>query len=472
VAFASALFLFLFLPLVLVGWHALPRRLAVPFLVLCSWLFFAWWRLDFLALLLGATLVTWLAGILVDRARSAGPRSGAARAVLAAGVVLNAGALAFFKYAGFGVATLNSLLAAAHLGPVRGLSVALPVGISFFTFKAISYLVDVYRGTARPAGGLLELAAYVSFFPQVTAGPIERFGAFAGTLAAPERSFAAFSAGAARFLLGFCKKVLIADTVGAIADSAFALPVPRLADSWLGTAAFTMQLYYDFSGYSDMAIGLCGMLGMTCMENFKTPYLSATIGEFWRRWHISLSSWLRDYLYIPLGGSRRGTVRTGVNLFIVMLVGGLWHGSAWTFVLWGAWHGALLVVDRFARDRRGLPRPLGIALTMLSVALGWVLFRASSLAGAGAIYAGMLGLHGGGLSAELGWQVSRLGLVVLALALLLTWAGPWLTGKLGSWKKAAGFLAGREWVALLPLFALGLLKIMSESYAPVLYAKF
>ncbi len=361
-----------------------------------------------------------------------------------------------------------------------GAHIALPVGISFFTFKAVSYLVDVYTGTAAAAGGFVELAAYVALFPQVTAGPIERFSPFSAQLKSPERSFDSYSEGAARFLLGFCKKILVADTVGPIVNAAFTLPAPTFVDSWIGTAAYTMQIYYDFSGYSDMAIGLCRMLGLKSMENFQAPYLSASIGEFWRRWHISLSSWLRDYVYFPLGGNRRGTTRTYVNLMLVMLIGGLWHGSSWTFVLWGAWHGSLLVVDRLRRNARPLPRPLGVALTTVAVAAGWVIFRAPSLAAAAAMYGGMLGLHGAGLSADLGWQLSRLSTFVLAAALVVTWAGPWAMKRMATGGMAGGkawgwlsrWTSGRAWVALLPLFLLGLLKIMAESYAPVLYAKF
>jgi alginate O-acetyltransferase complex protein AlgI len=467
-AFASATFLFLFLPLVLVGWHSLPAKGRVPFLLLASWVFFAWWRVDFLALLVGASVATWLIGKEIGGARG----TPAARAFLAAGVVLNVGCLAFFKYANFGISTLNALLAAARVPSVPGAHIALPVGISFFTFKAVSYLVDVYRGATGPASGFLELATYISLFPQVTAGPIERFAPFSVQLSAPERSFDSFSEGAGRFLFGFCKKILVADTVGPIANAAFTLPLPTFVDSWIGTAAYTMQIYYDFSGYSDMAIVLCRMLGLRTMENFQTPYLSASIGEFWRRWHISLSSWLRDYIYFPLGGNRRGTARTYVNLMLVMLIGGLWHGSSWTFVLWGAWHGALLVVDRLRRHARPLPRPLGIGLTAVAVAVGWVIFRAPSLSAAAGIYGGMIGLHGVGMSPDLRWQLSRLSVFVLAAALALTWIGPWAAKRIAAGRRLSRLAADRAWVALLPLFLLGLLKIMAESYAPILYAKF
>jgi alginate O-acetyltransferase complex protein AlgI len=475
-SFAGAAFLFLFLPLVLVGWYALPRPARVPFLLLASWVFFAWWRVDFLALLVGASVATWLLGRGVAAARAAAPAGPLPRALLAAGIVLNIGCLAFFKYAGFGVDTLNALLAAAGARHVAsGLRIALPVGISFFTFKAVSYLVDVYRGSSRPAASFLEAATYIAFLPQLTAGPIERFEPFAGGLASPARSFDWFSEGAARFLLGFAKKILVADTVASLADAAFGLARPTFVDAWVGALAYTIQLYFDFSGYSDMAIGVSRMLGMRTIENFQAPYLSASIGEFWKRWHISLSSWLRDYLYFPLGGNRRGLLRTCVNLMLVMLIGGLWHGSSWTFVLWGGWHGTLLVVERLLGTRKGrgpIPRPLGTVLTSFAVILGWVVFRAPTLATAGGMYAGMLGLHGFGVSPDFHWQVSQLSLWVLAGAVALTWLGPGVAARLASAGLAARWSLRNARLVLLPLFLLAILKIMAESYAPVLYARF
>jgi alginate O-acetyltransferase complex protein AlgI len=235
------------------------------------------------------------------------------------------------------------------------------------------------------------------------------------------------------------------------------------------------------------------MLGLRTMENFQAPYLAAGIGEFWKRWHISLSSWLRDYLYIPLGGNRRGTARTCLNLALVMLIGGLWHGSSWTFVLWGGWHGALLVAERLWGARRGavtertgrrvqsrgvgdaprgLPRPAGVALTSIAVAVGWVLFRAPTVSAAAAMYAGMVGAHGLGVSPDLSWQLSRLSLGILAAAVAGTWLGPWVMSRLAAGGRLARAAAENAWVALLPLFVLGLLKVLAESYAPVLYARF
>jgi alginate O-acetyltransferase complex protein AlgI len=464
--FSGSLFLFLFLPLFLIVYHAVPARLRTPWLLVASWVFYGWWRLDYLGLLLVVSAGAWFLGRGIAATRE---RNGArARVFLASGVALCVGALAYFKYTSFGIESLNSLLAVFRLGAVPAASIVLPVGISFSLFKAIAYLMDQYRGTAPGAGSWLDVSAYLALFPQVISGPIDRFGALVPQLHRDDRSWAGFAAGALRFMLGFCKKVLVADLIAPIANAAFGMRDPSFLDAWLGAAAYTMQLFFDFSGYSDMAIGLGGMMGLRFMENFRQPYLSASITEFWQRWHISLSSWLRDYLYIPLGGNRRGLARTCVNLLAVMLIGGLWHGAAFTFVLWGAWHGVLLLIERLRRDapRAGtLPRPIAIALTMLLVVIGWVLFRAPSTAGAASMFAGMIGLRGLGLSPALQWQIDSLGLAALAAA----WAGvyllPWLSRSLPRIRTAAE-------LATLPLFLLAVLKVVAESAPVFLYGKF
>jgi len=475
-SFHSSAFLFLFLPLFLLVFHALPHRLRSPWLLAASAVFYAWWRVDFLALLAAMSTAVWLLGRSIAAQRET--RRPRARAILAAGVALSLGVLAYFKYAGFGLESLNALLSLFGVGTVPVLRIAVPVGISFSAFKAISYLVDVYRGAVPAAGGWLDVALYVSIFPQVTSGPIDRFAALAPQFRQDRRSFDSFSRGALRFMLGFCKKVLIADSIAPLANSVFALDRPALVDAWLGTAAYTMQLYFDFSGYSDMAIGLGLMMGLDFAENFRAPYLAGSITEFWKRWHISLSSWLRDYLYIPLGGNRRGQARTCVNLAAVMVLGGLWHGASLTFIIWGAWHGLLLVLERLGRERlasRRLPRPLTVACTMLLVSAGWVMFRAPSLSVASGMYAGMIGLNGGGLSAELGWQIEALSIVALAVAVASVYLGPWIAvrmtdpaGLAAKWRP----LANGARFALLPLFLLGVIRIVAGSSAVFLYGKF
>jgi alginate O-acetyltransferase complex protein AlgI len=503
--FTSAVFLYLFLPLFLLVYYLLPGRARLAWILLASWVFYGWWRLDFLALIVAATCWTWLGGLWIGRRRN----SSSARAVLAAGIALNLGVLGYFKYFDFGIGSLNALLASLGARTLTAWEVVLPVGISFYLFHSISYLIDVHRGDAPVATDFLELAVYMALFPQLVAGPIIRYKDLCPQLRQRTHSFAGFSEGSARFMLGFCKKVLIADLVAPIANAAFALGAPTLADAWLGALAYTAQIYFDFSGYSDMAIGLGLTMGFRFPENFRDPYLSRSITEFWRRWHISLSTWLRDYLYIPLGGNRLGPARTLVNLMVVMVLGGLWHGAAWTFILWGAWQGLFLALER---GRRRSPaagtaapayraaalkapasapaepersRPLAVAVTMLVVIVGWVLFRSATLRGALTLYAGLIGLNGLALSAELGWQLGGLELAVLGFAFLAVYAGPWLacrfapasagasrspTGMSAPWSTFHPSLAGR--MAVLPLFVLALLRTAAESFSPFLYFQF
>ena len=478
-SFTSGAFLFLFLPIFLGIYHAVPARARSWWLLAASVVFYAWWRLDFLALLAGLAVAAWFLGRLIASLRDTHRQR--ARALLALGIILSLGVLAWFKYADFGISSLNALLGATGAfgataaRPLPLLRIALPVGISFSTFKAISYMVDVSRGTVAAAGSIGEVALYIFLFPQVISGPIDRFAALAPQLRGGTRSFDMFCRGALRFMLGCCKKVLIADAIAPLANAAFALDRPALADAWLGSAAYTMQLYFDFSGYSDMAVGIGLMMGLSFGENFRAPYLSAGLTEFWKRWHISLSSWLRDYLYIPLGGNRRGPARTLLNLALVMVIGGLWHGAALTFIAWGAWHGLLLVIERVRGNQalvRRLPRPLAVFLTMLMVNAGWVLFRAPDIPAAGGMFAGMIGLNGGGLSEALRWQAQTLSLAALAAGSVLVYVGPWIARKAaeaaGAWQVAVTIAR----ILLLPLFLLAVIRIMGGTPAVFLYGKF
>ena len=469
--FTSSLFLFLFLPLFLAAYHLLPFRLRRYWLLAASWVFYGWWRLDFLLLLLAVSSAAWLLGRWIASSRQKGAH---ARAFLALGVTLFVGTLAYFKYVNFGIESANVLLGGLGVRAIPLWDVLLPVGISFSTFKAISYLVDLYRGSAA-AGGWREVALYIAVFPQIISGPIDRYGDLMPQFQRDGRSLEDFGAGALRFMFGFCKKVLIADAVAPLANAVFALSRPSLADSWLGAGAYTMQLYFDFSGYTDMAVGLGPMMGLKFMENFRSPYLSESITEFWRRWHISLSSWLRDYLYFPLGGSRRAKGRTLLNLLIVMVLGGLWHGAAVTFVLWGAWHGFLLVIERLRRNTmpiRKVPRPFAVAFSMVLVMIGWVLFRAGNLGVAVRMYAGMIGLSGAGLSAELRWQIDGMAVAAMVAACAGVYCWPLLArllaGLPAQWRRAAEGLA----LAVVPFFLLGIVKIVAASSPLFLYGKF
>ena len=483
--FTTTIFLFLFLPLFLALYYLLPFRYRSAWILTASLLFYGWWRPDFMLLMVAATLWSHILCRRIAETRVSDPS--AARRALAFGIFLNIGTLGYFKYFNFGVESLNALIRGLGGSGLSAWEVILPIGISFYVFQATSYLIDVHRGTAAPARNYLDVAAYITLFPQLVAGPIVRYGEIARQLSARSHSFAAFSEGAQRFMIGFARKVLIADTVARIADAAFALPEPTAGDAWLGVAAYALQIFYDFSGYSDMAIGLGRMIGFRFPENFDRPYTSRSITEFWRRWHMSLSRWLRDYLYIPLGGNRRGLRRTYVNLLTVMIIGGLWHGAAWTFVLWGAWHGLWLVAERLLRDagpRRlsGLLRPLGGNLyTLLIVLAGWVLFRAPNLEIAGEMALAMVGVHGG-VSPGMAWQLSGLALTAFAAGVILVYAAPAL-GRLRQPRPSlqaapgagrVGVVAGRGLLngAIFTLFLLSILKLVAESYSPFLYFQF
>jgi alginate O-acetyltransferase complex protein AlgI len=394
--FSSTVFLFLFLPVVLGLYVLLPRMLRNLFLLLASLLFYAWGETWYVALMLASAAVNYGLGIAIERWREV--RAG--RVALIAAVVLNLAGLAAFKYANFVAANL-SLLSARYgwFPPVALAPVHLPIGISFFTFHGLSYVIDVYRKQAAAQRNPITAALYIALFPQLVAGPIIRYSHIAGELVTRKVTSEDFAYGIRRFTVGLAKKVLIANTVAVAADGVFALPPWQLTTglAWLGVVCYTLQIYFDFSGYSDMAIGLGRMFGFHIRENFNYPYASQSIREFWRRWHISLSTWFRDYLYIPLGGSRRSTPRVYFNLTLTFLLCGLWHGASWTFVIWGLYHGVFLVLERtrFGKRADRAWAPLRHVYVLLVVMVGWTLFRAESLTQVTGLLRAMVGLAPG-----------------------------------------------------------------------------
>ena len=392
--FNSSLFILIFLPLALCAFYLASGRRFARLGVLCvaSLAFYGYWDVRFLPLLVGSVVANWLLVQLFGRNR--------ARLLPLVGVALNLAVLGVFKYADFVVGNLAELAGQSH----GGFNIVLPIGISFFTFQQISYLVDLQRGEKR-VYCFVEYAAFVMFFPQLIAGPIVRHHEIIGQFDLPPARGAEFyenmSRGSVLFAIGLLKKVAIADQLGQIGDPLFgraaAGDLLNLTEAWAADLAFTLQIYFDFSGYSDMAIGLALMFGYRLPINFDAPYRSASIREFWRRWHMTLSRFLRDYVYIALGGNRRGRVRQAVYLLVTMLLGGLWHGAAWTFVLWGGLHGGALAINT-VWDRLGLPMPrfLGWLLTILFVMFTWVLFRAEDFETAWRMMASMTGFYGVG----------------------------------------------------------------------------
>ena len=396
--FPSYIFMLVFLPCVLAGWYALKTvRLRLAFLTITSYIFYGWWDCRFVVLMLATTLLDYVAGRAIYR--SANPTS--RKICLTLSILGNLGSLGFFKYYNFFTDSFAELLGGFGLeAPMPVLGVVLPIGISFYTFQSMSYSIDIYRGKCRPTTDLLHFTAYVSMFPQLVAGPIVRYEFIEDQLrnldrraTSPER----ISDGVWLFVIGMIKKVWIADTLAPVVGYAFDTgQAPGFFTAWAGTVCYTFQLYFDFSAYSDMARGLGLMLGLEFPINFNSPYKSRDIAEFWRRWHITLSQWLRDYLFIPLGGSRGSLHKTLRNLGIVMVLGGLWHGAAWNFVAWGVYHGLLLIIFASWKQLTAvrLPRLIGVTITFFCVMIGWAVFRADSFTGALDVLAGMAGLHG------------------------------------------------------------------------------
>jgi alginate O-acetyltransferase complex protein AlgI len=376
--FSSVIFLFYFFPCFLLLYYLLPWKNTV--LLIGSLVFYAWGEPRFVPLLLLSALLNYSCGYAI-----ASSRDQYRKLWLVLGLTANLGLLIYYKYLGFFGGMLNQLLAPFHAG-ITLPSVVLPLGISFFTFQGMSYLIDVYRRDIAVQTSFLNFAMYKAMFPQLIAGPIVRYSQIAGEIEHRNIDNARVLLGIQIFLTGLAQKVLIANTVAAPADRMFALSSATLSTpaAWIGIACYSLQILYDFAGYSNMAIGIGHMLGFTYPPNFNRPYSARSITEFWRRWHISLSSWFRDYLYIPLGGNRGSSVRTYFNLGVVFLLCGLWHGAAWTFIVWGAWHGALLIVERafLGAALARLPGLLAQAYTLLMVMVGWVFFRADTMAGA------------------------------------------------------------------------------------------
>jgi alginate O-acetyltransferase complex protein AlgI len=481
--FTEPAFLFFFLPIVLALYYLPMRWHRNAVLLLSSLIFYAWGEPRFVVVLFGSFILNYFMGLWVGRTLST-PH---AKKVLALAVALNLAILAFWKYANFFAANLNAALSAAGVHPFHLAQITLPLGISFFTFHAMSYVIDVYRRNAPAQRNPLNIAMYLSLFPQLIAGPIVRYKDIAGQL--DERSVTAerFAYGIQRFVLGLGKKMLIANTVAGVADKVFVLPAAQMTTglAWLGAVCYALQIYFDFSGYSDMAVGLGRMFGFTFIENFNYPYVSRSITEFWRRWHISLSTWFRDYFYIPLGGNRCAPWRVYFNLVTVFALCGLWHGASWTFLIWGLFHGAFLVTERmgFGRALERLWSPLSHAYAMLAVLVGWVLFRSETLGYALGYLRVMAGLA---QPSSVRNSVAMYLDTELAVALCagIVASAPVLPALIGRWKRFSEGLPGavRPWsetaatsagmLCLGAIFALCATFMAAGTYNPFIYFRF
>ena len=465
--FSSLTFLFIFLPLVLAAYYLARPSLRNHILLLASLAFYAWGEPTLLLVMLATIAVNWAGALLLQRS------TGHKRLILAATIGLDLLTLGHFKYHNFLIQNLNAIF---H-GGFDFVDVALPIGISFYTFQAISYLVDVYRGEAEAQRSVYKLALYIALFPQLIAGPIIKYHDICRQIDCRNESFDLFISGVKRFITGLAKKVLIANTLAQVVDNIYAMPYDHLNASaaWIATLAYPFQIYFDFSGYSDMAIGLGLMFGFTFKENFNLPYISKSITEFWRRWHISLSTWFREYLYIPLGGNRKGKRRQIINVAIVFFFTGMWHGASWNFILWGVWHGLFNIMEKLTGWNKDKESHLLTALqhiyTIVVVFLGWILFRAETINQAWKMFTHMFHLSSPAADIyQAGYFINSTAVITLLIAVFFStdWAKRLLPQRLAGTRLASvAFNA-----CLVALLGLSTMSLVASSYNPFIYFRF
>ncbi len=471
--FSSFLFLFRFLPAILLCYYIVPHGFRNLVLFLFSLLFYAWGEPVYILLMVVSILISYTGGILIDRMKREGKERGA-RLSLAISLLLSLSLLLFFKYADFAIGTIDSLTGAG----IAFLQLALPIGISFYTFQTMSYVIDLYRGDASVQKNLITYGTYVVMFPQLIAGPIVRYKEIDAQLRSRRETVQEFAQGVQRFLIGLGKKVLLANTAGALWESVQAMDVRELPvlTGWLGILAFTFQIYFDFSGYSDMAIGLGHMFGFTLPENFNYPYLSKSITEFWHRWHISLSTWFREYVYIPLGGNRVRPARHILNLMIVWLLTGFWHGASWNFVLWGAYYGVILILEKYVYGKylEKLPNFLQHFYSMALVVIGWELFAFTDLSEGMQFMRALFGGFGAGLfNSETIFLLYNNAILLILLVLGSTRIPARLAGALQerlNERQAVSVLL--RCLFFLAIFVLSIAWLVDASYNPFLYFRF
>lgn len=466
--FSSLIFLFLFLPATILIYYASPMKFRNAVLLVVSLIFYAWGEPLYIFIMIFSTVFDYINGLLIDKYRH---RKRIARSIFIGSMAGSLGILGFFKYADFVVDNINQLF---HMN-IQAADLPLPVGISFYTFQTMSYVVDVYLDKVPVQRNFISFGAYVTMFPQLVAGPIVKYGDIAGQLISRKVTLDRFGEGAELFIRGLAKKVLLANKIGLLWASVKSTPIEELSvlSAWLGITAFTLQIYFDFSGYSDMARGLGKMFGFDFMENFRYPYISKSVTEFWRRWHISLGSWFREYVYIPLGGNRSGFRKQLRNLLVVWFLTGLWHGASWNFIVWGLYFGFFVIIEkRFLLQSLGrLPAFVSHVYTLLVVMIGWVLFEMADLASVWRFMGVMLGFGGHAFADQQAlYDLSTNAVLLVVLAICAT---P-LPGKLLSSMKEKRRVAGILTVPLIYFLSLVLSTayLVNETYNPFLYFRF
>ena len=466
--FSSVIFLFFFLPLVLALYFVVPFKFKNMILLLFSLVFYAWGEPRYVLLMIISILINYGYGIWIDRAEQNEKKR---VSILTFAIVVNIGLLGFFKYANFVVDSINSVL---HTS-LQLQHVPLPIGISFYTFHALSYLIDVYRKKENAQRNLFKLSLYITFFPQLVAGPIIRYNAIAVQLDKRIFSSVQFAQGIQRFILGLSKKILLANPLGSVADTVFMTSTTDLStgSAWIGIITYTLQIYFDFSGYSDMAIGLGKMFGFEFAENFNYPYISSSISEFWRRWHISLGSWFRDYVYIPLGGSRVARWKVYRNLFIVWMLTGFWHGASWTFIAWGLYYGFLIALEKAGLEKLlSKLYPINHVIVLLLVMIGWVFFRADNFGFATDFITAMFNSRGKELIDAQALSLLYLNWYYIIIAIIVTAPIFPKLQKLRFKPSISRIQAVISYLFYFFLFAEVILHLINSTYNPFLYFRF
>lgn len=464
--FSSQIFIFIFLPFTLLSYYLFPNKLRNYVLLLLSIFFYSWGGVNYVLILLTSILINYSFGIFISKYIE---RIAIKRLLLTIGVILNLILLFYFKYYDFTITNLNTLFKL----DIALKEIVLPIGISFFTFQGMSYIIDIYRGTATVNKNIFSVALYISLFPQLVAGPIVKYKDIEDQIRNRKETLQGFSYGIERFIIGLAKKVIIADVLASIAVSIIpnSTNVIDTPTAWLGIICYTLQIYFDFSGYSDMAIGLGAMFGFTFMENFNFPYISKSITEFWRRWHISLSTWFKEYLYIPLGGNRTGN--TYLNLLIVFFVTGLWHGSSWNFIIWGLWHGLFIIIEKFIQNKNWYIKTPSIIkwfVTIFIVIIGWVFFSFDSLSNAFNFLSVMFGItHNEIITFEISYYLNFRTVIWLIFAIILS--TPVLTNILKKYNSSKYFEIIKT-IALSILLVICIIFIVNSTYSPFIYFQF
>lgn len=464
--FSSTIFLCVYLPLVLLGYYICPKKGKNLFLLIVSLIFYAWGEPKYVFLMIFSILVNYVFGLLMDKHRENKKRL---KLMLVISVIIDLGLLSVFKYTDFIITNINSVFGAGF----DLLNIALPIGISFYTFQAMSYTIDVYRDDVRVQRNLIDFGMYITMFPQLIAGPIVRYTDVQDQLAERNVTTADFSEGIMRFVVGLGKKVLLANQMGAVWTQIYALggDISALM-AWTGAAAYTFQIYFDFSGYSDMAIGLGRMFGFKFPENFRYPYESVSITDFWRRWHITLSTWFKEYLYIPLGGNRRGLARQALNLLIVWTLTGFWHGAGWNFVMWGLYYFAILFIEKLfllkALDK--LPRLFRHAYALLLIVIGWVIFASDDVSVMLPYLGSMFGANGALGGMDVYTLLTRAALMVICCVASTELPRRLFVTAAGKMNEKAAFTV--KSVLTLTLLALSVVFLIGDSYNPFLYFRF